>query len=62
MKLERTVRIGIAVWSYPDWKGIVYPQERPPGFSELRYLAERFDYLEINTTFYRQPTPSLTAK
>ena len=29
------VRIGPAGWSYHDWKGIVYPTERPRGFDDL---------------------------
>ncbi len=47
------VRFGVAGWSYPDWRGVVYPSKRPRGFSELRYLAELVDTIEINCTFYR---------
>ena len=36
------------------WNGIVYPA-RPPGFHEAAYLAEFFDVIEINSTFYRPP-------
>jgi len=51
-----TVRIGPAGWSYPDWAGYVYPARRAKGFHEATYLAEYFDTIEINTSFY-QPLP-----
>ncbi len=53
-------RIGPAGWSYKDWSGIVYPAPKPRGFSEPSYLAEYFDTLEINVSFYR-PIPAKTA-
>ncbi|MCI0416596.1 DUF72 domain-containing protein [bacterium] len=46
---------GIAGWSYKDWKGIVYPQDAPAKFDELGYLANFFDVIELNNTFYRIP-------
>ena len=46
---------GIAGWSYQDWKGIVYPQDAPSKFDELVYLANYFDVIELNNTFYRIP-------
>jgi len=46
------VLVGPAGWSYPDWHGIVYPSRRPSGFHEATYLAEYFDTIEINTSFY----------
>jgi uncharacterized protein YecE (DUF72 family) len=55
-----TTRIGVAGWSYPDWKGRVYPAKSPPGFDPLAYLAEYFDTIEINSTFYRIPTLKTT--
>lgn len=54
------IRIGVAGWSYPDWKGIVYPRVRAGGFHEAAYLARFFDVLEINTSFYR-PVPAAMA-
>ncbi len=54
------IRVGTAGWSYPDWKGRVYPSSRPSGFSEPGYLADYFDVLEINTSFYR-PVAGTTA-
>jgi uncharacterized protein YecE (DUF72 family) len=50
---------GPAGWSYKDWNGIVYPKDRPKGFHEAAYLAQFFDTIEINTSFYRPVRPPL---
>jgi uncharacterized protein YecE (DUF72 family) len=64
--LSSPVRVGTSGWSYPSgqgtWNGIFYPV--PPGrrsragsgFDELRFYAEHFDTVEINSTFYGVPT------
>jgi uncharacterized protein YecE (DUF72 family) len=49
--------VGPAGWAYADWKGIVYPRRRPRGFHEATYLAEYFDTIEINTSFYQPLRP-----
>ncbi len=49
------IRVGVAGWDYPDWEGIVYPSPLPRGFDRLSLLADYFDAVEINVTFYRQP-------
>jgi len=46
------LRVGPAGWSYADWKGYVYPERKMKGFHEAAYLAEFFDTIEINTSFY----------
>jgi uncharacterized protein YecE (DUF72 family) len=51
------IRIGPAGWSYPDWAGYVYPSPRPKGFHEAAYLAQFFDTIEINTSFYSPLQP-----
>jgi hypothetical protein len=33
------IRVGTAGWSYPDWKGQVYPAKPGRGFDPLTYLA-----------------------
>ncbi|HLK05698.1 MAG TPA: DUF72 domain-containing protein [Candidatus Acidoferrum sp.] len=53
------LRIGPAGWSYPDWNGFVYPRKRPKGFHEAAYLAEFFDTIEINTSFYNPLKPEI---
>jgi uncharacterized protein YecE (DUF72 family) len=64
------IRVGTSGWSYPSgkgtWNGIFYPapQARPRGkgrFDELAFYADHFDTVEINSTFYRVPSPA-TAK
>ena len=57
-----TIRVGPAGWSYPDWRGIVYPAARPAGFHEAGYLARFFDVLEINTCFYHPVRAAIAAK
>lgn len=52
-------RVGVAGWSYPDWKGTVYPPGRR--VDPLAYLSRYFDALEINSPFYRIPTARAAA-
>ena len=60
------LRIGTAGWNYPagrgTWNGIFYPEpgDRAPGFDELRFYAERFNTVEINSTFYGQPRATVS--
>lgn len=55
------LRIGTSGWNYPtgkgSWNGIFYPlpEDRERGFDELRFYAERFNTVEVNSTFYGQP-------
>ncbi len=51
-KRTANIRVGPAGWSYPDWSGYAYPSRKPRGFNEVSYLAEFFDTIEINTSFY----------
>ncbi len=53
------ILVGPAGWSYPDWRGIVYPAHRPKGFHEAEFLAQYFDTIEINTSFYQPARPEL---
>jgi len=55
------VRFGPAGWSYRDWKGTVYPQPTARRFDPLAYLARYFPTIEIDSTYYRPPTPSVAA-
>lgn len=60
------LRVGTSGWSYPSgkgtWNGVFYPEPRPRGFDELRFYAERFNTVEINSTFYRQPRPETSRR
>lgn len=51
------IRFGPAGWSYSDWKGVFYPKRKPRGFSEPGYIAQFFDTIEINTSFYNPLNP-----
>ena len=68
--MTTAIRIGTSGWSYPTgqgtWNGIFYPPpgRRPRGggkFDELRFYAEHFDTVEINSTFYRIPSAATAA-
>jgi len=51
-----TVRVGCSGWQYRDWRGVLYPE----GVGQARWLgryAEAFDTVEVNSTFYRLPSP-----
>jgi uncharacterized protein YecE (DUF72 family) len=56
------IRVGPAGWSYNAWAGQVYPQPQPRGFDPRSYLAQYFDAIEINSTFYRIPDPRMTLR
>jgi uncharacterized protein YecE (DUF72 family) len=65
-----TLRIGTSGWNYPTgegtWNGLFYPKTRSKragtaGFDELRFYAEHFDTVEVNSTFYGQPRADVTA-
>lgn len=61
--------IGTSGWSYPTgkgtWNGLFYPATRSKrdgtrDFDELRFYAEHFDTVEVNSTFYGQPRAEVT--
>ncbi|MGH9347220.1 MAG: DUF72 domain-containing protein [Vicinamibacterales bacterium] len=63
------IRIGTSGWSYPSgkgkWNGIFYPATRSKkagtkDFDELRFYAEHFNTVEVNSTFYGQPRADIT--
>ena len=47
-------RIGCSGWNYASWRGTFYPRGLPPS-RWLESYAERFDTVEVNSTFYRLP-------
>lgn len=54
--------IGPAGWSYDDWSGIVYPPEVVRRRGQLAFLAQTFNLVEINNSFYRIPEPRSAAR
>jgi uncharacterized protein YecE (DUF72 family) len=53
------IHVGTAGWSYPDWEGIVYP--RTSSTERLRSVVDFLDCVEIDSSFYRPPTPRVAA-
>lgn len=52
------IRVGVAGWDYRDWRRVVYPAPSPRGFDRLAFLAGFVDVVEINSSFYRPPSPA----
>jgi uncharacterized protein YecE (DUF72 family) len=53
-----SIWVGTSGFSYKEWKGIFYPPEtRDTGF--LPFYASRLNGVEIDSTFYRMPTPAM---
>jgi uncharacterized protein YecE (DUF72 family) len=49
------IHVGTSGWSYPSWRPRFYPEgSKPEEF--LRFYAQRFDTVELNTTGYRLPS------
>lgn len=59
-KENDAIRIGTSGWSYPKgegtWNGLFYPPKLAAK-DELPYYSQRFNTVEINSTFYRPPSP-----
>jgi uncharacterized protein YecE (DUF72 family) len=55
---DASLRVGPAGWNYKDWEGIVYPPGASRSFDPLAYLADYFDTIEINSSFYSPPRPT----
>ncbi|MCD6422489.1 DUF72 domain-containing protein, partial [bacterium] len=50
--------VGTSGWSYRHWYGRVYPRGLNPG-EWLSYYAQKFNTVEVNSTFYRLPRKDL---
>jgi uncharacterized protein YecE (DUF72 family) len=59
--MASTIKIGVAGWSYKDWQGIVYPASLNPT-NRVGYLAQYFDLIEINSSFYGHIKPAVGKK
>ncbi len=53
---RRAIRIGTSGWHYDHWAGPFYPRELRKA-DYLAFYAECFDTVEINSSFYRLPSP-----
>jgi uncharacterized protein YecE (DUF72 family) len=48
--------IGTSGWHYPSWRGPFFPKDLPIK-RQLQYYASQFQSAELNSVFYRTPTP-----
>jgi uncharacterized protein YecE (DUF72 family) len=55
------VRVGIAGWSYPHWRGAFYPAALPQ-HQYLTFYAREFPTTEVNSSFYHFPQPRTLAR
>jgi uncharacterized protein YecE (DUF72 family) len=53
--------VGTSGFSYDEWKPAFYPADLKKD-AMLGYYAGRLPAVELNNTFYRMPSPKLTAK
>lgn len=53
------ILLGTSGWDYPEWVGRVYPPRDVK--DRLHYYASLFPIVEVNSTFYRLPAPSVAA-
>jgi uncharacterized protein YecE (DUF72 family) len=51
------LHIGTSGWSYQHWRDIFYPTGLPVS-QQLLFYSSRFDTTEINSSFYRLPSPT----
>lgn len=49
--------IGTSGFSYRDWVGVFYPEGMKPQ-DYLAFYSERFSCVELDFTYYRQPSPA----
>jgi len=49
------IRIGCSGWSYPHWRKRFYP-EKLPAREHFAFYARHFNTVELNNSFYRQPS------
>jgi uncharacterized protein YecE (DUF72 family) len=54
--MAATIHVGTSGYSFKDWIGTVYPKGIASG-DMLPYYARFFDTVEVNSTYYRVPSP-----
>jgi len=52
------LRLGTSSWSSEDWVGVFYPPGTPAA-SLLAEYSRHFDTVEVDSTYYRSPSPSM---
>ncbi|MGD8604155.1 MAG: DUF72 domain-containing protein [Anaerolineales bacterium] len=53
------IQLGVSGWYYDDWVGPVYPEDLDKK-DWLPFVAELVDTIELNVTYYRIPSPSMS--
>lgn len=53
--MSHQLLLGTSGWSYPDWKGVIYPPDLRQNLM-LSFYSELFPGVEVNMTFYRMPS------
>jgi len=56
--LPPQLRVGTSSWSSEDWLGVFCPEDTAPGDFITEY-ARHFDTVEVDSTFYRSPSPAM---
>jgi uncharacterized protein YecE (DUF72 family) len=58
--MSTDVRIGTCGYSFPDWKGTVYPANLRPSLYLVHYARTLgFNAVELDSSFYHMPTAAL---
>lgn len=57
MSSPAEIRIGLSGWDYPRWQGDFYPPQLAVR-KRLTYVAEHFDTVEVNGSFYALQRPT----
>ncbi|MGB4392556.1 MAG: DUF72 domain-containing protein, partial [Bacillota bacterium] len=47
--------VGTSGFSYADWRGVFYPRSMKQN-EFLSYYSQHFNCVELNFTYYRQPS------
>jgi len=55
------VHVGCSGWNYRHWRGVLYPGDLKQK-DWLAFYADRFDTIELNVTFYGQPSEATFEK
>jgi uncharacterized protein YecE (DUF72 family) len=55
MEKQGTIYIGTSGWKYKHWNKVFYPAQLKE-VDQLQYYYEHFDSVELNNSFYREPT------
>jgi uncharacterized protein YecE (DUF72 family) len=61
MENDVKAKIGTSGYSYEDWRGVFYPSGLPKG-QMLDFYSKHFDCVEVNSTYYAVPHPSVLSR